>query len=91
MRTIAATNDDGSVRYGQRELEDGDVIAEGTTSAAGYGRTPVERAQFLVDTIRVHLGRQECLHHLDDLPAIDALLSEWARWCPACGTRLPAR
>jgi len=91
VRTVAGTNDDGSVRYGQRELEDGDVIAEGTTSAAGYGRTPVERAQFIVDIIRVYLGRQECPHHLDDLSAIDARLGMEARWCPACGTRLPAR
>lgn len=91
VRTVAGTNNDGSPKYGQRELEHGDVIAEGTTATDGYGTTPIERAQFIVDTIRVHLGRQTCPHHLDDLSAIDALLGVEARWCPTCGTRLPAR
>ncbi|WP_396932287.1 hypothetical protein [Mycolicibacterium sp.] len=91
VRTVAGTNNDGSLRYGQRELEDGDVIAEGTTTAVGYGTTPVERAQFIVDTIRVHLDRQACPHYLNDLSAIDALLGADTRWCPACGTRLRTR
>lgn len=41
----------------EREVTAGDVIAEGTTTAAGYGVTPVERARFIVGTIRTHLCR----------------------------------
>ncbi|MDT5171097.1 MAG: hypothetical protein QOD02_4438 [Mycobacterium sp.] len=69
----------------------GDVIAHNTTAAEGYGTTPVERAQFIVDTIRIPLGRQACTHHLDELSSIEAILGTEALWCPACGTRLGRR
>jgi hypothetical protein len=77
--------------YDQRELDHGDVIAYGTTDIEGYGTTPLERAQFIVDTIRIHLTRQACTHQHDDLASIQAILGTSARWCPTCGTRLCAR
>jgi hypothetical protein len=67
LRVIDGTDDDGSIRYQEREIDEGDIVASGTTAAEGYERTPVERAQFIVDTIRIHLGRQACTHHLDEL------------------------
>ena len=90
VRTIASTANDGTVSYRQREVDEGDVIGQGTTSAEGYGTRPVERAQFIVDTIRIHLVRQTCTYHRDDLSSIEAALGVQARWCPACGTRLLA-
>ncbi|BBZ48759.1 hypothetical protein MHEI_04760 [Mycobacterium heidelbergense] len=68
--------------------DEGDVIAYGTTDIEGYGTTPVERAQFIIDTIRTYLVRQACTHHRDDLPTIEALLGTQARRCPDCGTRI---
>ena len=56
----------------------------------GYGTTPLQRAQFIIDTIRIHLVRQASTHHHDDLSSIQAILGAPARWCPVCGTRLPA-
>ena len=80
---------DGQVTYEERELSEGEVIAQGTTDVDGYGTTPVERAKFIVDTIRVHLARKACNLHAQDLSSIEALLGCEVRWCPACGTRLP--
>jgi hypothetical protein len=79
---------DGQPRYEEREMSDGEVIAQGTTDIDGYGTTPVERAKFIVDTIRVHLARKACNLHAQDLSSIEALLGREVRWCPACGTRL---
>jgi hypothetical protein len=90
VRTVAGTDNDGTTLYVERELDEGDVIAYGTTDIEGYGATPLERAQFIIDTIRIHLARQACAHHDDDLSSIHAILGVQARWCPACGTRLPA-
>jgi len=91
VRTVADIDDDGAFRYGERELEEGDVIASGTTAAEGYGTTPVQRARFIVDTIRVHLARRACTHHHGDLPTIEVILDAPAHWCPTCGTRLLPR
>lgn len=90
-RTIAGTDTDGTIHYKEKELDEGDVIARGTTDDHGYGTTPVERAQFIVDAIRVHLARQACTLHHGDLSSIEALLGTDITWCPACGTRLPNR
>lgn len=90
IRTVAGTDDDGTIHYQQRELTEGDVIADGTT-AEGYGATLVERAHFIIDTIRTHLARLACTHHRDSLPAIEAALGKQVSWCPACGARLPTR
>lgn len=91
VRAVVGTDDDGNVRYHDRELEQGDVIATGTTDTEGHGTAPVQRAQFIVDTIRVHLARQACTHHRDHLASIEAILGSRAHWCPTCGTRLTVR
>jgi hypothetical protein len=91
VRSVAGTANDGTGSYSEREVDEGDVIASGTTDGEGYGTTPVERAQFILETIRTHLIRQACTHHGDDLSSIEAILGTEVRWCPACGTRLPAR
>lgn len=89
IRTIVGTDNDGTSRYEESELEEGDVIAYGTTDIEGYGSTPLERAQFLIDTIRIHLARQSCTYHQGDLSSIRAILGAHAGWCPSCGIRLP--
>jgi len=88
VRAVAGTDADGNPRYEQREREEGEVIARGTTDVDGYGTTPVERAKFIVDVIRVHLARQACNLHGEDLSGIEAALGREVRWCPICGTRL---
>lgn len=88
-RTIAGTDTDGTIHYNEKELDEGDVIAHGTTDDDGYGTTPIERAQFIIDTIRIHVARQACTLHRDELSSIEALLGTNFTWCPACGTRLP--
>lgn len=45
-----ANDDDGPTHSQERELDEGDVIAYGTTDVEGYGTTPLERAQFITDT-----------------------------------------
>lgn len=91
IQTVAGTEPDGTAIYRTRELEVGELIASGTTDVAGYGATAVERAQFIVETIRTHLTRQSCGHYLDQLEAIDTLLGVQARWCAHCGAHLPER
>ncbi|HEY9304986.1 MAG TPA: hypothetical protein VIO95_11915 [Mycobacterium sp.] len=87
-RAFLGTDSSGEACYQERELDEGDVIAQGTIGVGGYGSTPVERARFIVDTIRVHLGQQACTLHSEDLSSIEALLGRGVRWCPACGARL---
>jgi hypothetical protein len=87
-RAFAGIDNDGAPRYDERELDEGDVIAHGTSDVEGYGTTPVERASFIIDTIRIHLARKACTLHHDDLSSIEALLGSKISWCPACGTRL---
>ena len=72
---------DDEASYEERELDEGDVIAYGTTDVEGYGTTRVERAKFIVDTIRVHLAREACRLHAEDLSSIEALLGREVRWC----------
>lgn len=81
---------DGTARSQQHELEQGDVIATGYIDAEGYGTTLVERAQFILTTIRDHLTQKTCAHPLDVLDAIATLFGGHLQWCPACGTRLGA-
>lgn len=80
---------DDESRFEMVETTSGDVIAEGTTGAHGYGETPVERIEFITDAIRSHLAPEQCTLHIgaarDDLAA---LLGASLRWCPACGFRL---
>jgi len=88
VKAFVGTDSDGKPKCEERELDEGDVIAHGTTNVEGYGSTPVERAKFIVDTIRVHLVRDSCKLHAEDLSSIEALLGREVRWCPACGIRL---
>lgn len=74
--------------YEPREVKEGDVIAEGVIELPGYGSTPVERAAFLVQTIRDHLRRQVCDRHLDGMIELERALGCRPRWCHDCGTRL---
>lgn len=72
-----------------RDIEAGDIIAEGTIGEAGYGVTRLDRIRFIADTIRRHLRRETCsTHALPALGELRLLLGEELRWCPACGTRL---
>lgn len=87
---VDGSDDDGATRYRQQTVEEGEVIATGTTYADGYGTTAVERAQFIVTTIRDHLAQKSCTHHLGQLDAISDVLGSTARWCAVCGARLPA-
>ena len=88
VRTLVKGDSGGADQYIKRELDEGDIIASGTIDVEGYGSTPVQRADFILDTIRVHLARQACTLHRDNLPSIQARLGNSLRWCPACGTRL---
>ena len=88
VRAFVGTDLDDEAGYEERELDEGDVIAYGTTDVEGYGTTPVERAKFIVDTIRVHLAREACKLHAEDLSSIEALLGHEVRWCPSCCIRL---
>lgn len=58
MRVVDGAHDDGTTRYLQHEIIEGDVIATGTTAAQGYGANPRERAAFIATTIRDHQRRK---------------------------------
>ena len=90
LDVIDGHNDDGTTRHQQRELRQGDVIATGTIDAEGYGTTVVERALFIVNTVRVHMARKGCPHPRDALESVAAALGTDARWCPSCGAQLKA-
>jgi hypothetical protein len=64
---------------------------DGTIDAEGYGSTVVQRAKFVVTTIRDHLRRRSCTHHLDNLDVVTTALGTSIDWCPTCGIRLPVR
>lgn len=76
-----------------REIEVGDVIAEGNTAVAGYGDSPMERLRFILGIVRAHLVRRSCAVHTDDRDSLELLWGRPLAWCPACGTSLsePAR
>ena len=78
----------GAVKTFQHEIDEGEVIAVGTVDTPGYGKNMVERAKFLVSTIRNHLRRVSCTLHGGDLYAVESALGAPVRWCPACGTEL---
>lgn len=88
IRIVDGQNDDGTTRYRKQNIERGDIVASGTIYNDGYGTTPVERAQFIVTTIRDHLRRQACTHHPDKLDAISTVLGSGVDCCPTCGIRL---
>lgn len=88
---VDSTDSGGTVHYRQHELEEGDIVAEGTVGGQGYGTTPVERAAFIVEAIRTHLTQQACTLHREDLSPVAAAIGAQAGWCPVCGVRLPTR
>lgn len=79
---------DDAASYEAAAIERGDVIAHGTVDDTGYGNSPVERAEFIVDIIRVHLLRQQCTVHRSGLANLVTRVGGPISWCPACGTRL---
>jgi hypothetical protein len=79
-------DDEGS--YQPQEIEEGEVIAEGVVDVTGYGTSPVERAAFIVETIRNHLTQTACTLHLIGLVDLERRLGRRPDWCPACGVRL---
>lgn len=81
-----AMDDDDS--FEQKELDEGDVIADGITSVEGYGTTPVERIQFILAVIRSHVRRQRCDVHTAMADDLELLFGDRLAWCPACGTKL---
>jgi hypothetical protein len=87
-RALLGTGADGEPLYEEHQLEEGEVVASGTTDVEGYGTTPLQRAMFIVDAIRMHLRRRECTLHTQDLSSVAALLGREIRWCSSCGARL---
>lgn len=79
---------DDDASFEEREIEGGDVIAEGTTGVAGYGDSPLTRLQFIVGEIRTHLLRQACAVHTTERAATEAALGRRLAWCPTCGAEL---
>ena len=87
-RTWTGGDLDDDRNFEDREIEEGDVIAEGTTAIAGYGTTPVERACFIVGTIRDYLRQVGCDVHRHELDDLELLCGRPLNWCPACGLPL---
>ena len=79
---------DDDANHELREIEEGDVIAEGTTGAEGYGDTPLERLHFIVETIRERVRRDRCTVHHREREELEILLGP-LNYCPACGTPMP--
>ena len=72
----------------QREIEVGEVIAEGTTSVAGYGDSPVGRLWFIVESVRAHLRRLKCTTHTAERDDLELLFGRPLLFCPSCGTQI---
>lgn len=87
-KAVVSVAPTGELNCEDRELDEGDVIARGLDCDERLGATPVERARFIADTIRVYLAQNTCTLHIHDLSSIEALIGHRIRWCPACGTRL---
>jgi hypothetical protein len=68
--------------------EEGDVIADGVSGGPGYGASPRQRAQFIVQAIRTHIGRETCAIHGGGRALSEARIGMAVAWCPACGARL---
>jgi hypothetical protein len=87
-RAITGVDANGEIETEEFEHRSGDVIAEGAIGTDGYGDNPLQRAQFIIDMIRIYLARQTCAHLSADLSVIGDILDDELRWCPACGARL---
>jgi hypothetical protein len=79
---------DDDTSFEDREIEEGEIVAQGTTANDGYGATPVDRVRFITDAIRAHLRRQDCDVHRHELDDLELLCGRPLNWCPACGLRL---
>jgi hypothetical protein len=79
---------DDPASFEPRSIDVGEIIAEGTTAAPGYGRTPLDRLHFIIDVIRAHTLRQSCTVHIEKQAALTSLLGQSPAWCPSCGTGL---
>ncbi len=79
-------DDDSS--FEMKELDEGEVIAGGTTDVAGYGRTPAERIAFITGIVRQHLQVQRCQVHTTERDAWEGRFGRQLAWCPACGAKL---
>ncbi|MGQ0467581.1 MAG: hypothetical protein ACT4QG_19965 [Sporichthyaceae bacterium] len=73
-----------------KELEEGTVIAEGVAGCHRYGSTHAERARFIVETIRTHLGQTVCAVHTIERDGIERAVGRPMDWCLACGVRIDA-
>ncbi len=58
------------------------------TGVDGYGSSLVERARFIVETIRAHVRRLDCQVHTAERDDLELLLGRSLEWCPACGARV---
>jgi hypothetical protein len=87
-KVLVAADGEDEAGYEQREVTEGEVIAEGTVAAPGYGASPIERIAFIVDTVRSHILRQDCRIHSVGRDDLERRLGHLAGWCPACGARL---
>lgn len=87
-RTWTGGELDDDRNFEDREIEEGDVIAEGTTAVAHYGTTPIERARFIVGTVRDHLRQVDCDVHRHEVDDLELLCGRRLNWCPACGAPL---
>ncbi len=89
-QVLRGTDDEGNMVTEDRGIDEGDIIATGAVEEPGYGTTLVERGQFIIGTIRAHLGRKACtLHSSGEVQVLEERLAMPMLWCPACGTRLP--
>jgi hypothetical protein len=70
------------------EIEEGSVVAAGTTDDPGCGSSVVERAHFIVGVVRDYLLRESCQVHSVGRAELERRLRSDMVLCPACGTRL---
>jgi len=91
LRLFTGGDLDDQTAFEQEASLEGDVIAEGTTAAEGYGRTPRQRVEFLTDTIRTCVAQRDCQVHVQELEELELLFGRPVGWCPSCGLRLGFR
>ncbi|MGI8752569.1 MAG: hypothetical protein ACR2MN_09705 [Acidimicrobiales bacterium] len=81
---------DDESSFEMKELDQGEVIAEGAAGGAGYGRTPTERVVFITEIVRDHLRIRHCPVHTTERDTWEARFGRPLAWCPACGAKLRA-
>jgi hypothetical protein len=78
-------DDDGS--YEPEEVQEGDVIAQGTVSVDGYGDRPAARVAFIAEIIRDHLRRQRCQVHQAERDDLELLFGRPCGGVPTAVSR----